>query len=130
MKLTPQKFTIEGFQDQSSWIGKLFSPLNNFIAQVYQGFSNNLSIADNLFMEIKSVTFTNETSNFPFSFTTKFNKYPEMVLVDSCIDSTGAYSSVQPLVKWSYANGEMSISSVSGLTASMKYVLKLLIIYA
>jgi hypothetical protein len=129
MKLTSQKFTVEGYQDQATWIGKLFTPLNSFISQVYQGFSNSLTVEDNLYQEFKSLTFVNETTNFPISFTTKFKKYPEMVLVGTCVDSTGAYSSVQPLVKWSYSDGTLSISSISGLTTSLKYTIKLLIIY-
>lgn len=129
MKLNSQKLSVEDFQDQKSWISKLFSPINSFISQVYQGFNNQLTVNDNLFMEIKSVTFVNEATNFPVKFKTKFNKYPEVVLVSSCIDSNGAYSSVQPLLQWSFSSQTMHLDSISGLTASLKYTIKILIIY-
>lgn len=129
MKLSTQKFSVEQFQDQKSWIDKLFGPLNNFMAQVYQGLNNQLTVADNLYMEFKSLQFVNESSMFPIKFRTKYNKYPEMVVVGKCIDSDGAYSSVHPLVTWTFSNQTLEIQSISGLTASKKYTIKLLIIY-
>ena len=129
MKLTSQKFSVEQFQDQKDWISKLFAPLNNFIAQVYVGFNNQLSVADNLYMEFKSITVLNETANFPFRFKTKFNKYPEMVVVGSCLSDTGLMPSVHPQIEWSFDNQNVIITSITGLTASTKYTIKLLIIY-
>lgn len=128
-KLTTQSFTTESFKDQASWIGKLFSPLNNFIAQVVSAFSNKITVNDNLFQEIKSFKFVNETTNFPLKFTTKFNKFPEMVLVGSCIDADGGYPSVQPLLNWTFKDNYLIINSISGLTTSNVYTIKLLIIY-
>ncbi len=129
MKLDNRKFSIEGFGEQSSWIGKLFTPLNAFIAQVYSGFQNNLTVSDNLYQEIKTVKFVNETSSFPIKFATKFNKYPELVVLGHCTDSTGAFTTVYPLMKWTFADGVISISSISNLTTSANYTLKLLVIY-
>lgn len=129
MKLSVQKFSVENFQDQKSWIDKLFGPLNNFMSQVYAGFNNQLTVADNLYMELKSVVVLNEASNFPVKFKTKYNKYPEMVLVGKCTDSDGLYSSEQPLIAWTFADQVLELQSISGLTASKKYTIKLLIIY-
>lgn len=128
MRLTNRKFQQEDFKDQT-WIGRLLSPLNTFISEVYNGFQNNLTITDNLYQEIKTLTFVNETSNFPLIFKTKFNKYPEGLSLIYCQDSTGGYPSVQPLVQWSFNNGLLSISSISGLTVSSKYTFKFHIIY-
>lgn len=128
-KITSQKFTVEGFNDQAGWIGKLFSPLNSFITQVVGAFQNQITVEDNLYAEIKSVSFVNETTNYPIKFKTKFNKYPKMVLVGSCIDSNGGYSSEHPLIQWTFGDGNLSISSISGLTLSSKYIINLLIIY-
>ena len=52
-KITIQSFTVEGFKDQASWIGKLFSPLNSFMTQVVQAFQNRITVSDNLFQELK-----------------------------------------------------------------------------
>lgn len=128
-KLNSQNFTLEGFQDQSSWIGKLFSPLNSFIGQVYNAFQNQITISDNLYQEIKSITFTNEIGNFPIKILLKFNAYPQFVFLGTCIDSDGGLPSVNPLMDWSFKDGILSINSISGLTTSSKYTAKLLIIY-
>jgi len=128
-KLTPQTFTVEGFGEQSSWIGKLFGPLNQFIRSVYEMSNNQVTVADNLYQEIKSISLVYETSNLPLKFATKFNKYPEGVLLLSAIDSNGGNPSVNPLITWSYGSGILSINSISGLTTSSKYTIKLLIIY-
>ena len=129
MKLDNRKFSIEGFGEQASWIGKLFTPLNAFISQVFMAFNNNLTVSDNLYQEIKTVSFVNETSSFPIKFTTKFNKYPELVVLGHCVDSTGTFTTVYPMMKWSFSDGVLSISSISNLTASANYTLKLLVIY-
>ena len=128
-KITTQTFTVESFKDQGSWIGKLFGPLNSFISQVVLALNNRLTIQDNLFQELKSIEFVNESTNFPVKFTTKFNKFPQIVLVGSCIDSDGGYPSVQPLLNWTFKDNYLIINSISGLTASNVYTLKLLIIY-
>ena len=130
MKLSNQKLSIEGFPEQASWIGKLFTPLNQFISQVYSGFNNNITVADNLFQEIKSVTFVNDATCFPITVKLKFNVMPSFVMLGTCITSTGTYTTVYPLLTWSFSNGELKINSISGLTSNLKYTIKLLIIYA
>ena len=64
-KINPQKFTNEDFPDQRDWIGKLFSPLNQFLGDVARAFANKINIEDNLFQEIREISFKNSTNNFP-----------------------------------------------------------------
>ena len=52
-QLDPQRFSTEEFPDQVDWIGKLFSPLNQFTGDVVRAFRNQLTISDNLYQEIK-----------------------------------------------------------------------------
>lgn len=130
MKLSSQKLSVEGYKDQASWIGKLFTPLNQFISQVYSGFNNNLTVEDNFYQEIKDISFLNDATCFPITTKLKFNKYPQMVILGSCITSTGTYPSVQPIVQWSFKDGQLLVNAVSGLTANLKYNVKFLIIYA
>ena len=80
-------------------------------------------------MEIKSMTFVNETSNFPINFAPKFAKHPEFVFIGSCLDEDGGLPSVAPLIDWDYENNIISINSISGLTTSSRYTVKFLIIY-
>lgn len=128
-RITSQNFTVEGFKDQSSWIGKLFSPLNNFITQVVQAFQNRITVSENLYQELRDLQFINETSNFPIQFTTKFNKFPQMVILGRIVASDGSLPSEYPLVDWTFRDNYLIINSISGLTTSKNYTAKLLIIY-
>lgn len=129
-KLNPQKFTVEEFQDQIKWIGKLFSPLNQFIGEVVAAFSNSLSIQDNLYQEIKEIKWTNSAGNFPLKFRTKFVSNPKGIVPIYLMNNTlGSYSTAQPWVVWSYADGQVNISAISGLTSGSTYTIRLLVIY-
>lgn len=127
MKITTQKFTLESYKDQASWIGKLFSPLNSFIGQIATIFQNNISVQDNLYQEVKEIRFLNENSYFPIKFKTKFNKYPQIAMVGACVDENG--QNTLTAMNWSFENGTFSINSLSGLSPSTTYAIKLLIIY-
>lgn len=128
MKITNRKFQQEDFKDQS-WIGRLLSPLNTHISEIFNAFQNQITVKDNLYQEIKSFTFVNEVSNFPIRIKTKFNKYPEGMTVIYCREANGAYPSVSPLIQWTFNDGELSMNAISGLTTSAKYTFKIHIIY-
>jgi hypothetical protein len=129
-KLNPQKFTLEDFPEQRSWIGNLFSPLNSFLGDVVRAFNNALTIEDNLYQEIREIKFKNSTNNFPYKFRTKFNSIPKGLLPIYLFNNdTGEYSDESPLVVWSYASNEVSISQISGLTSDVNYTIRVLILY-
>lgn len=130
MKLKPQKFTLEDFKDQRSWIGNLFSPLNQLLNDLFIAFTNQITVEDNLYQEIREINFKNQANNFPYKFRTKFSSYPKgMVCVYLFNSDTGEISNEVPSFVWSYGNQEISISQISGLSSNVSYVLRLLIIY-
>lgn len=129
-KINPQRFTTEEFPDQNEWIGKLFSPLNQFTGDVVRAFSNALKIEDNLFQEIKEIKWVNSATNFPLKFRTKFVAPPKGLMPIYLLNNTtGSYSLAAPWVVWSYQNNEVIISDISGLTAASTYTIRLLVIY-
>lgn len=129
-KINPQKFTLEDFPDQRDWIGNLFSPLNQFLGDVFRSFNNQFTVEDNLFQEIREIKFKNATNNFPYKFRTKFNSTPKgLVPIYLFNNTTSAYATETPLVVWSYADQEINISQISGLTSNSSYTIRLLIIY-
>lgn len=129
-KITPARFTTEDFIDQQSWIGKLFSPLNQFIAETVQAFTNSLSVEDNLYQELRDVKWVNSATNFPLKFRTKFNSAPKgMTPIYLLNNTTGAYSTAAPWVVWGYQNGEVTISAISGLTPNSTYTIRLWVVY-
>jgi hypothetical protein len=129
-KLIPAKLTLEDFPEQRSWIGPLFSILNSFTGDLVRAFSNQLTVGDNLFQEIKEVKFVNQSGDFPLKFKTKFIANPQGLTPIYLFDNTvNAYSPLTPQVVWSYADGTISISNISGLTANTTYTIRLLLIY-
>lgn len=129
-KINPQKFTNEDFVEQQDWIGKLFSPLNQFLGDVFRAFNNALTIEDNLYQEIREIKFKNSTNNFPYKFRTKFSAIPKgLVSIYLFNNDTGEYSDESPLVVWSYANQEVTISQMTGLTTDVNYTIRVLILY-
>lgn len=130
-KISPQRFSVEEFPEQQDWIGKLFTPLNQLTGEIVAAFANGLSVKDNLMQEIKEVKWVNSTTNFPLKFRTKFgNKAPIALLPGYLLNNTtGAYSTVQPWVVWSYKDGEVLISDVMGLVSGNTYTIRLVVIY-
>lgn len=129
-KISPSRFSVEEFTEQKDWIGKLFTILNTFTGDVVRGFSNSITIEDNLFQEIKDIKYVNSSNNFPLKFRTKFNSSPKGLMPIYLLNnSTGNYSSDQPWVVWSYQNNEVTIPEVKGLIADNTYTIRLLVIY-
>jgi len=130
MKINPSKFTTEDFQDQASWIGKLFQSLNKFTGDVVTAFGNQLTIEDNLYQEIKEIKWVNSAQNFPLKFKTKYSVHPKgLNPIYLLNNTTGNYSTQIPWIVWSYSDGQVVISNVSGLTAASTYTIRLLVIY-
>lgn len=129
MKLNPRKFSLEDFSEPPDWLGSLLQPLNQFIQESVQGTTNNLTISDNLFQEIKEIKFVNDSGNFPLSFRNKFNKMPIGLSVIYCQATDGSQCSNTPWVQWSYSDQKTTISAISNLTSSLTYTIRLHIIY-
>jgi hypothetical protein len=130
--IKPIKFNVESFQEQASWIGGFFSTLNQFIGDTVLTTTNNVTVRDNLFQEIKEIKFKNDTNNFPMKFKTKFNFFPQglmnIYLFNNTIGSM-AVPSVTPYIQWTFKDNEIIISSITGLTASTTYTIRILVIY-
>lgn len=130
-KLTPVKLNVEDFKDQASWIGKLFTVLNSFTNDLVTAFSNSISIQDNLLQELKDIAFLNSTNTFPLSFKTKFPTVSPQGLIPILVydSDLGLPSTTAPWVTWTYANGAIAISNISGLTTGHNYLIRLLVVY-
>jgi len=129
-KLDPQRFTVEEFPEQADWIGKLFQSLNQFTGDVVRAFQNALTIEDNLFQEIKEIKFQNTTALYPIKFKTKFNTAPKGLTYIYLQNNTlGSYSTLAPHIVWSYANNQVTITNISGLTANSTYTIRVLVLY-
>lgn len=130
MQITNRKFAVEQFDPgQQAWIGNLLSPLNLLIQQLVSGFSNSVTVQENLYQELKTVAFTNEAASFPLTFRTKFMSSPLSLAVGYCATSAGEMPTAYPWPVWSYANGSVTVSSIAGLTSGASYVARFHLIY-
>lgn len=128
--IKPQKFIVEAFRDQASWIGSLLNPLNFMFNDLSLAFNNQITVKDNLYQEIKEIKFKNETASFPLRFRTKFNVYPQgMLMIYSYNNTLSTPAALNAAIDWTFTNNEIVISSISGLTASQSYTIKMLVIY-
>ena len=129
-KINPQRFLVEDFQSEKDWIGNLLSNLNSFIEETVSAFTNNMTIKDNLYQEIKEIKFSNQTNNFPLKFQTKFKANPQGVLMIYCYNNTdNSVQTTAPWPIWSYANNEIKIADIDGLVLGKTYTIRLLVIY-
>ena len=129
-KLQPAKLILEDFPKQRDWIGPLFTVLNKFTGDLVLAFSNNLTVEENLYMEIREIRWVNSSGNFPLKFRSKFRTSPKGLHVVYLFNNTlGTYSTQTPWVVWTYNDGEISISDISGLTANSDYTIRLQVIY-
>lgn len=129
-RIKPLRLTVEEFQENKKFAEKLFSPLNQWFNELYLSLLNKLTVEDNLFQEIKEIDFKNTSNNYPYKFRTKFNSTPKGLVSIYLFNKTlGAYSTETPLMVWDYANQEITVSTISGLTLESSYVLRVLIVY-
>lgn len=129
-QINPQRFSTEEFPDQADWISKLFSPLNQFTGDIVRAFRNQITIHDNLYQEIKEIKFVNSSPNFPLKFKTKFAVSPKGLHYIYLYNNTlGIYSALAPHVVWTYQDGQVIISNISGLTANSTYTIRVLVLF-
>ena len=129
MKISPRRYTVEEFPEQQGWIGNLLSPLNQTIQELFNGVSNNITVSENLYQEIKELQFTVDSTVYPIKFKTKFNKNPVGLTVIYCKDSQDGTAADLPWPTWSFNNGLITITNITNLTTNMKYTVRILIIY-
>lgn len=130
MKINNQRLSIEQFKEQS-WIAPMLSVLNSFMNDLANGFnSNKITIEDNLSQELKEINFINDATNFPLEFASKIRFSPKAVQVVYCYNKTDELTeAITSLPVWVYLNGAIKISSITGLTASKNYIIRVHVIY-
>jgi hypothetical protein len=93
-------------------------------------FKNGFNISENLYQELKEITFENQTANFPLQFGAKFGTIPLAVMIVYCHNNTDATTvAITSLPLWEYTNGNIKITSISGLTTGKIYTIRVHAIY-
>lgn len=112
--------------DQKSWISRLLAPLNDFMTQVTGALNNQLTVRENMAAEHREIEFLVRATpalTYPLFFKTKFNLKPVVV---TCVGAREVAGAPQPIgqavfADWEYANGQVSITNLTGLTVGKTY---------
>jgi len=123
-----KKIITEDFQEQKSWIGKLVSPLNQFMDSVSSALNNRLTINDNMSGLTKSILVD---GTYPLKIAWPMSQKPTIVLVGNCKKVNGVHTPVTSAVyvDWSVSSdGSLSIDNVTGITASASDVYQITIV--
>ena len=131
MKLPSQKKILkEDLKDSPSWVNPLLEVVNSFMENVYQTLNRNISFQDNINSQIKLITIKT-TSSYPtmepVEFASTLKTKPIGCLVLQAYEKT-TMAPVNAAIAWNEINGVITITSVSGLSASSSYVVRLLVI--
>jgi hypothetical protein len=111
------KLSTQDFQDQASWIGRLFSILNNFTSSIKSALDNGLTISDNQVAQIRTVAVNGASPivSFAWPFVTK----PVGCLVINCTTASGV-PQIIPQIAFSFSQGLTTVQCI-GLSTSVQY---------
>lgn len=124
-----KRLSVEQYPSEKKWIGRLFSSLNSFFTQVYLTLNGNIEFGSNIKAQIKEFTFDVDNTPYPVKFVSDIGK-PQGLVVISVSEIAGNPSPVTSAVyiDWSYSSGFVYINNITGLSASKKYLVRVLVI--
>jgi hypothetical protein len=133
-----KKITKEDLRDAPSWVTYLLNPLNTFMESVYSALDSNLTLGDNISADIVTISFktrsdygttTPLTDGWEVQKVKSTTRYrPKSVVVGGIVDKE-KFSTITSniFVHWEFLNGFINIKYITGLEASKKYEVNLLI---
>ena len=133
MKLPTQKRLLrEDLKDAGPWADPLTNVLNSFMETVYQAMNRNMTFHENIACRIKEITYRTP-STYPLSVpTTKFMSELKTkasgLWVMQAIEKTSYEPAAGPVyAPWVEDNGNIVISTITGLEPDKTYTIRLLI---
>lgn len=124
-----KKLIQEDFPSEKNWIGKLLLPLNQFLETVGLALDRNLTVRDNLDMQISTVTITGD-EEVSFAITTRSRPMGVLVTSVELVSGTGTPTAAVQPVTWEVdtVNNVITVNSWhGGLDSSSKYKITLLV---
>lgn len=112
-------------------VGRLALPLNQFIEQVVNIINNrNITVADNLPFEYKTLTFSVDASGFPTTvvrFPTILKKIQGLDVISASNGTSTPYPTTAPFASFSVNNGIITINHITGLTTGSEWTLNFIV---
>lgn len=122
-----KRMLVEDFPDQTEWISKLIQPLNEFNDNVSNAMNRNLTFQDNFLAQFKTIEVS--TTSQPQAFKCTLPVKPVGVIKINIVEIAGNPTPPSGAVDivWEYVNGNINLTSVTGLTVGKRYNLTLLV---
>lgn len=123
-------FDIAQFEDQADWIEKLFFPLNQVLKSITGAFANQVTFRDNLKAQVKQIEIKVPgvlADAFPVKYrSVDFNGRDitpiglQLWKVEEIADSPQIITAAL-WPDWSFAEGQVSINNIAGLSLNTRY---------
>jgi hypothetical protein len=125
-----KRLSTEDFKDQTSWIGRLLQPLNDFMSATVQALNKGLTFGDNFSAQVKELEFTLDANSFPMKFLCTLPSRPKGLWVVGARHVAGTPDTLSTAIyaDWDYSDGQVIIRNLSGLTSGKKYYICVIII--
>ncbi len=125
-----KRLTTEDFKDQTSWIGKLIQPLNEFMSSVSLALTRGLTFSENMAAQVKDVKVTHAASAYPLKFLYDLSSKPQGALVVRVVEVSDTPSVLSNAVyaDWDYRDGQVIINNFTGLTNGNTYNVRVIIL--
>lgn len=132
MSKLPQlkRLVVDDFQDQKSWISKLFLVVNPFMESMVGCLNQAITVRENMAADILSVTFSSvPTPSAPLIVGWKQRSIPISIHVGKCVRLDGASFTATAAIgiQWAWTEKGLAITNLLGVVPnqSNKYILTL-----
>jgi hypothetical protein len=113
-----QRLSLEDFPDQKKWLGKLLSPINQFMESVYQSLNQGLTVKENMAGTLLEVILE---GSMPAKAAWSLKSKPVAVLLGQVERTDGTTITLSSAIgiRWSYnGEGTLQIDQITGITPS------------
>ncbi len=123
--LSISRLSREEFKDAPAWFDRLLAWLNQFLEQTAFALKGNLTLEQNVAAQVKafSVLAGAGAADNTASFLCTLKTAPRALLAGSVVQRGGNYVAITAAVSvfWRFENGNVLITSITGLTAGQTY---------
>lgn len=129
---TQKKILREDLKDAPPWVNPLIDTLNTFMENVYQALNRNITYGDNINSQIKELQYRTTASypsaQEPLEFQSTLKTKPIGVQALQVYEKSTYTAPPGPVyIPWVEQNGQIIISTITGLEADKTYVIRFLV---
>ena len=122
-----RRLNREDFQDAPQWLDPMLNTLNSFMDSVYNIFNRNVSLTDNLNIQLTTISVETDANGdiTPVKIKTSVRGRVNGIVVIRAVSDSG--NSQAPFVDYVQSENIITISKIAGLNLSTKYKIIMLV---